>query len=119
MPNPAWVKGGPSPNPAGRPKGLRGGRYKALAMLDKLMGQVENLEKLREALQAKFDKDPCAFFRTYVMPLIPKEAHLRLAEQDSMMPVEIRFVDCRDEEGANGQQLLDHRPVGVRRELRV
>ncbi len=82
------------------------------------MGQAENLEKLHEALQARFDEDPCAFFRVYVMPLIPKEAHLQLEDQDRMKPAEIRFVECRDNAGDSGQQPLEHRPAGVRRKLR-
>ena len=67
-------KMGQSGNPKGRPKGSFGGRMAALAALDRLMGQRRNIAELEKALQAEFSKNPGLFMRTYVMPLLPKEA---------------------------------------------
>ena len=67
---------GQSGNPRGRPKGSYGGRIKALNTLDKVMDGKKNLANLAADLQTEFDKDRLAFFRTYIMPLLPKEAKL-------------------------------------------
>ena len=67
-------KPGQSGNPRGRPKGSYGGRIMALASLDKLVGQKRNQRRLMLELQRLFDKDPVVFFRTMVMPLLPKES---------------------------------------------
>ncbi len=72
-----FVKG-QSGNPKGRPKGSVGGRMAALAALDRMMGRRRNIADLEAALQREFDRDPAAFMRTYVMPLVPKEAKLNL-----------------------------------------
>ena len=69
---------GQSGNPAGRPKGSYGGRIKALAALDKMLGRKKSQDALVKALQLEFDKDPVRFFKTIVMPLLPKESKLQL-----------------------------------------
>ena len=65
---------GKSGNPTGRPKGAVGGRARALVELDKMLGQKENAELLAEKLEADFREDPVRFFKTVVMPLLPKES---------------------------------------------
>jgi hypothetical protein len=65
---------GKSGNPTGRPKGALGGRARALVELDKMLGQKENAELLAEKLEADFREDPVRFFKTVVMPLLPKES---------------------------------------------
>lgn len=66
-----------SPNPSGRttcsPKNLGRGRLQALAVLDRMLDRASNKKRLRRALQARFNKDPVAFFKTFVMPFCPKE----------------------------------------------
>jgi hypothetical protein len=42
--------------------------------LDKMLGQKENAELLAEKLEADFREDPVRFFKTVVMPLLPKES---------------------------------------------
>jgi len=69
---------GKSGNPGGRPKGSFGGRMAALAALDRLVARRGNIAELEKALQKEFSKDPGAFMRTYIMPLLPKEAKMDL-----------------------------------------
>ena len=70
----AQFQPGASGNPAGRPKGAVGGRSLALATLDKMLARASNRAALEKALQRNFRDDPVKFFRTMVMPLMPKEA---------------------------------------------
>jgi hypothetical protein len=65
---------GKSGNPRGRPKGSYGGRIQALAELDRMMGRGQNKRLLARALQEEFRKDPMGFFRSVIMPLLPKES---------------------------------------------
>ena len=66
-----------SPNPSGRttcsPKNLGRGRLQALAVLDRMLDKATNKKRLRRALQARFNKDPVAFFKSFVLPFCPKE----------------------------------------------
>lgn len=65
---------GKSGNPSGRPKGALGGRARALAGLDKMLAQRKNVDVLVKALEEEFRADPVRFFKTVVMPLLPKES---------------------------------------------
>jgi hypothetical protein len=67
---------GESGNRMGRPKGSYGGRIKALASLDKMMAQKKHQTRLIRALEKEFVKNPVLFFRTMIMPLLPKESKL-------------------------------------------
>ena len=69
---------GVSGNPRGRPKGAYGGRIQALAALDEMLGKKKNRHRLRRALEADLQKDPVRFFKTVIMPLLPREAKLSL-----------------------------------------
>jgi hypothetical protein len=60
----------------GRPKGSYGGRIQALAGLDKMMAQKKHQTRLIRALEKEFVKNPVLFFRTMIMPLLPKESKL-------------------------------------------
>ncbi len=72
---PYQFRPGQSGNPTGgkKPAGFVG-RIQALAVLDKVMGEERNKEKLQKFLQKAFDKDPVGFFKDFVMPLLPKES---------------------------------------------
>ena len=74
----AGFKPGESGNPAGRPKGAGGGRTLALANLDKMLAQSRNQAMLLRAMEEEFKRDPVRFFRTMVMPLLPREAKLAI-----------------------------------------
>jgi hypothetical protein len=60
-------------NPGGRPRGSQSGRAKALALLDQIIGEEENLQRLEQALRENFLADPFKFFKTIIMPLLPSE----------------------------------------------
>ena len=67
---------GNSGNPAGRPKGSYGGRIQALAGLDKLLAKKKNQRALIGALEAELQANPVRFFKTVIMPLLPRETKL-------------------------------------------
>ena len=65
---------GQSGNRNGRPKGSYGGRIQALALLDRLMARSKNKKLLVADLQKEFEKSPSRFFKTVIIPLLPKES---------------------------------------------
>jgi hypothetical protein len=67
---------GQSGNPRGRPKGSYGGRIQALAGLDRLLERKKNQAALIKALEADLHANPVRFFKTVIMPLLPREARL-------------------------------------------
>ena len=67
---------GKSGNPTGRPKGSYGGRILALASLDKLLARKKNQKALIVALERDLQANPVRFFRTVIMPLLPRESKL-------------------------------------------
>ena len=69
---------GQSGNPVGRPKGSYGGRIQALAALDRMLGKKRNQSILVKALEQEFQTDPVRFFKTVIMPLLPRESKLKL-----------------------------------------
>ena len=75
---------GQSGNPVGRPKGSYGGRIMALASLDKLLAKKKNQKALMDALEKDLMKDPVYFFKTVIMPLLPREAKLSV-DQDGIV----------------------------------
>ena len=76
---------GRSGNPRGRPKGSYGGRIQALATLDRMMGKKRCQKELEKALEAYFMADPVTFFKTIIMPLLPKESKLQLDKEDGVI----------------------------------
>ena len=89
---------GESGNPAGRPKGSYGGRIQALAGLDKLLARKKNQQALIAALEKDLQKDPVRFFKTVVMPLLPKESkiafdHDGIVEWRSLLGVTVKLKD--------------------------
>ncbi len=69
-------KPGESGNPVGRPKGSYGGRIMALASLDKLLARKKSQQALIRALEKELLANPVRFFRTMIMPLLPRESKL-------------------------------------------
>jgi len=93
---------GQSGNPAGKPKGCVSGRAAALQVLDHLFNEEENRAKLAAALQKEFDKNPVNFFRHIIMPLIPREAILKMIDST---PTVVKW-----------QSLLDTFPLNEKRQ---
>lgn len=77
----------------GRPAGSLSGRGQALLVLDRVMSDAGNLAKLEEALQADFDKSPLRFYQRFVVPLLPREATLALADAG---PQVVKWVSLLD-----------------------
>ena len=75
---------GQSGNVGGRPKGSYGGRIQALQLLDKILGKRTSQRGLTAALEAELKKNPLGFFKTIVMPLLPKESKLSV-ENDGIV----------------------------------
>jgi hypothetical protein len=69
---------GQSGNLGGRPKGSVGGRVLALSSLDKLLAKRKNQRALIAALEKDMQRDPVRFFKTVIMPLLPKESKLSI-----------------------------------------
>ena len=72
---------GVSGNPRGRPKGSYGGRIQALASLDKLLAKKKNQRALIVALEAELQSNPVRFFKTVIMPLLPRESKLSFDQE--------------------------------------
>ena len=70
---------GCAPGP-GRPQGSVSGRREALRVLDEMLSDQTNKDALQAALQAEFTKHPVAFFKSIVMPLLPAETKLSIAQ---------------------------------------
>ena len=72
---------GQSGNPAGRPKGACGGRLRALIKLDEMLSKRRNERVLMQAMEAELLRDPVGFFKSVVMPLLPKESRLSVENE--------------------------------------
>lgn len=93
------AKGHFLPGNAGGPGGVAGrkcGRGKALAILDEMLEEAENLETLKEALAESFKKNPVRFFRQIIMPLLPKDTRVEIAQAGPI--VWTRLKDAFDAE---------------------
>lgn len=71
--------GGPK---SGRPAGSFGGRHAALMTLDKVMAEAGNQRKLDVAFRKAIDENVLKFFRQYIMPLLPREAIVKLGGEN-------------------------------------
>jgi len=60
----------------GRP---RSGRMEALEALDGLLGRSKSRRMLMAALAKALKADPIGFFKTIIMPLLPKESKVSVA----------------------------------------
>jgi hypothetical protein len=78
-----WGEGQLGANTKGR-KGGFGGRMLALHVLDKMLARRKKQSTLLRALEDEFDRDTIGFFKSIIMPLLPKEAKLTL-DHDTVM----------------------------------
>ena len=105
---------GKSGNPGGRPKGAFGGRVLALASLDRLLAKKKNQKALIEALEAELQANPVRFFRTVIMPLLPRESKLSL-DHDGVIRWQSLLGGDMTEDGSQAGAVLDEgRPAAQR-----
>ena len=72
------------------------GRRAALQALDVMLGKGENIQKLGEEFQDAFNIAPLAFFKDFVMPLLPKEAVVNL-RGDVKSPIRVIHSTAAEE----------------------
>ena len=65
----------------GRPAGSVSGRREALRVLDSVLADADIQATLETAIRAAFNKNPIAFFKTIVMPLLPQESKVAIARE--------------------------------------
>ena len=110
---------GKSGNPRGRPKGSYAGRIQALAGLDELLARKKNQRALIRALEADLQKDPVKFFKSVIMPLLPRESKLSfdhegvvqwqslLGANGAEKAVGGEAAGCREIEERSGQSVIE------------
>jgi hypothetical protein len=96
---------GVSGNPQGRPKGSYGGRIQALAGLDKLLARRKNQKALINALEAELQANPVRFFKTVIMPLLPRETKLAFDHEGVIQWRSL--IGGKEEEGEAGKTAND------------
>ena len=92
-------------NDAGSERGTRNGRGKALEVLDRFLARKEIRKALMTALEAELQQHPVRFFRTAVMPLLPRNARLTVPQNgivkwESLVDVSQRVLDADRETAA-------------------
>ena len=70
-----------NPGGPGRPKGSSG-RTQALSVLDSMLALAKNKAKLKAVLQEEFDNNTFKFFKTIIIPLLPKNVDLNLGAEE-------------------------------------
>lgn len=74
-----------------RPRG-RNGRRIAIALIDALLEEPDNIHQLAVSLQEKFDDDPVAFVKDIALPLTPKT----MMEEDTGNAPEDKAQEIRE-----------------------
>jgi hypothetical protein len=95
---------GQSGNPRGRKKGFRGGRTQALASMDHMLAKSKNKQQLEREMEEEFQKGAMKFFRTYVMPLLPKESKVAVENDGIVMWRNLLGQDVRAEDVGGGKK---------------
>ena len=73
------------PGGPGRPRGSIGGRARALAALDQILGEEESLAVMKTALRDYILRKPVTAFRRLVLPLLPRQMKLDVAEPTTVV----------------------------------
>ena len=90
----------------GRPKGSVSGRRQALALLDEILGEEESKRAMRDALRHHLQKNPVAFFRQLVMPLLPSEAKIEV-ENGGGVVAWASFLNTPEGKGSPADKLAE------------
>jgi hypothetical protein len=98
---------GESGNTNGRPKGSYGGRIMALASLDKLLARKKNQKALIAALEKDFQGNPVRFFKTVIMPLLPRESKLSFDHDGVIQWRSLLGGDAEKETTEDRRQMTD------------
>ena len=69
---------------AGKKPGTVGGRAKTLMLLDRILGEDRIQREMERSLREAILEDPVKFFRTIVMPLLPQDVKIRMAEEGAI-----------------------------------
>jgi hypothetical protein len=69
------------------------------------MGKKRNMGALMRALEADLHKDPVRFFKTVVMPLLPKEAKVEMGNDGIVMWRNLLGQDVRAEDVGDGNRV--------------
>ena len=78
-------KPGESGNPAGRKPGQVQGRHKVLLAFDKMLARRGSVALVVKALEEDMRADPVKFFKTVIMPLLPRESKVELGAMTGVM----------------------------------
>ena len=73
----------------GKPKGALGGRARTLMLLDRILGEDRIQREMERSLREAILEDPVKFFRTIVMPLLPQDVKIRMAEEGAIQWVSL------------------------------
>ncbi|MDA0989683.1 MAG: hypothetical protein O3A51_02905 [Verrucomicrobia bacterium] len=99
-------------NSGGRPRiggQLVGGRAYAVRILDNVLAKAENREKIESAFQDAIDSDAIGFFRSVVMPLLPRSTETTLTK--SLGLAELSIKQLRTIAGGAELEPGEDRPV--------
>ena len=76
LPSTVWKKGGPSPNPAGRPKGIPSVAGDVKESIIRIFQRVDGEERLIKIINAptkKADEAFLSFVKNILIPILPKK----------------------------------------------
>ena len=73
------------------------GRYVALQVLDSLLADAPNVQKLHQDMQELFDLSPSRFFKEFVMPLLPLQSMYAPTSNDISISITLCSPQGRQE----------------------
>lgn len=73
-----------------------------LASMDRMLAKAQNKKQLDREMEEEFQKGAMKFFRTYVMPLLPKESKVAVENDGIVMWRNLLGQDVRAEDVGGG-----------------
>lgn len=71
---------------------LGSARLKAFKLIDSMLANAKNLEKLRKAFLASFEEDPVAFYKQFIKPTAEKEVLLTDGSDRPIAKVKLQYA---------------------------